>query len=325
MCTQHITYNDETVSHDSPALVYDNVHMIFDRGIKKPVYAVRGLNLTIPTGAVVGLLGPNGCGKTTAVSCMLGLLFPQKGTISIWGKQVEKAYTEDKSLMVGAVLEDTRLPPFLTVKKLVSLVCQMRRIPAHEIKNEMERVISITGIEPLLDLRINALSKGQARRVSVAASLTGDPPMLVMDEPASGLDVSARIDFNDLVRSLRDGRRTILITSHLLSDVENTCSHIAIMQKGEVKVFDETRRLLDTRGSDEIDIFIHEKHKEELSSLGLTFSGSRYRQLVRLDSTPDKPDYEVIGMLAQNRIVPGRIEPRNNLITYYLSITENEE
>ena len=321
---QSITGYTDDSNFTSPVLVFDNVHMVFKRGVKKPVQALRGMDLTIPSGAVVGLLGPNGCGKTTALSCMLGLLFPQNGEISLWGKPVEKASVQDKTLLVGAVLEDTRLPPFLTVKKLLSLVCEMRRIPGAQVKNEMERVISITGIEPLLDLRINALSKGQARKVSVATALTGDPPLLVMDEPASGLDVSARIEFNNLVRRLRDGKRTILITSHLLSDIENTCTHIAIMLKGEIMAFDKTGHLIDAGGNDEIDIFIHEKHMEVLNRLGLSFSSSEYRQLVALDLS-GRPDYEILGLLAANQIAPKRIEPRDNLITYYLSVTENEE
>ena len=324
MTGQSILDNTDINSPDSSVLDFDNVHMVFTRGLKKPVQALRGMNLNIPSGAVVGLLGPNGCGKTTALSCMLGLLFPQRGKISLWGNPVEKASAQDKTLQVGAVLEDTRLPPFLTVKKLLSLVCEMRRIPVAEIKSEMERVISIASIESLMELRINALSKGQARKVSVATSLAGDPPLLVMDEPASGLDVSARIEFNNLVRQLRDGKRTILITSHLLSDVENTCSYIAIMQKGEIKVFDKTKKLIDSRGHDEIDIFIHEKHVEILNRLGLSYSLSKYSQLVVLDYSA-RPDYEILGLLAENQIAPKRIEPRNNLITYYLSVTENEE
>jgi ABC-2 type transport system ATP-binding protein len=303
---------------DTPAVEFEDVHMIFPGKLKKAVYALQGMNLKIPAGSVVGLLGPNGCGKTTAVSCLMGLLFPQKGRLRVWGSPVHKIC----SYTIGVVLEDTRLPPFLTVNAALLASCRIRGYQSKQAAEEMARVIETTRIESLLDLKINGLSKGQARRVGVAAALVGDPPLLVMDEPASGLDVSARIEFNELLGAIGDGRHTVLITSHLLTDIENTCSHIAIMQDGRIKVFDETKRLL--RNTEEVDIFVQEKWTEELNHFGLVFEPCKYPQLVRLLPS-DRPAYQTLGMLAQRRIAPMRVEPRSDLISFYLDVTDHED
>ena len=306
----------------APVIRFDDVHMVFTRRLRKPIYALCGMGLCIDAGSIVGLLGPNGCGKTTAVSCLMGLLFPQRGSIRLWGKPVEKAVIHSRRSPIGVVLEDTRLPPFLTVKAALSSVSSLRGISGSAMARELERVVAITGVEPLLAHRINGLSKGQARRVGVAAALIGDPPLLIMDEPASGLDVTARIEFNDLIRDLRDGKRTILITSHLLSDVENTCTHIAIMQSGVINVFDETRNLISNDDND-INIYIHEKHLDVLDRLGIAHTGCKYPQLVRViqDSAPA---YEVLGILSQHAVAPRRVEPKSDLISYYISMTDHE-
>lgn len=303
--------------------LYD-IHMIFTGTFKKPVRALQGMNLQISRGSVVGLLGPNGCGKTTAVSCLIGLLFPQQGNIRLWGKPVEKLLRQINGHQIGVVLEDTRLPPFMTVEKALAAVCKLRGITEIDISSELLRVIELTKIEALLNLQINGLSKGQARRVGVAAALINDPPLLIMDEPASGLDVSARIEFNDLVRSLCDGKRTVLITSHLLSDVENTCTHIAIMKSGHVDIFGETQDLISKDSDDAIDIFVHQKHTPTLDALALHYECCSYAQLVKLTPPDDPPAYETLGLLSSHRIVPKRIEPRENLIKYYMSVTGDE-
>ncbi len=308
----------------APVVEFDDVHMIFSGKLKKPVRALNSMSLKIPQGSIVGLLGPNGCGKTTAVSCLIGLLFPQKGKIRLWGQPAEKLLRQPNGHQIGVVLEDTRLPPFMTVEKALISVCKLRDVSAADIPSELNRIVDMTGIELLLHLRINGLSKGQARRVGVAAALIHDPPLLILDEPASGLDVTARIEFNDLVRSLCDGNRTMLITSHLLSDVENTCTHIAIMQSGCVDIFGETQDLIFQDSDDKIDIFLHKKHIQMLDRLDLKYENCSYAQLVKLVQPDDIPAYDTLGCLANHRIVPARIEPRDNLVKYYISVTGNE-
>jgi ABC-type multidrug transport system ATPase subunit len=212
------------------AVRFENIHVVFRAGLSAPVWALRGLTLGIPEGAVMGLLGPNGAGKTTAISCMLGLLEPQVGASYVWGERVFSARAQHAA-HCGVLLEDTRLPPFLSVRVALHAVCALRGVP---IRQETDRVSAIAGIGDLLSRNVAALSKGQSRRVGLAAALVADPPLLVLDEPSAGLDAEARVDFEQLVRSLRDDHRTMIIASHLLGDVEATCTHVAVLRDGRV-------------------------------------------------------------------------------------------
>jgi ABC-2 type transport system ATP-binding protein len=312
------------VATPGTAVRFDDLHMVFASGIRAPVHALRGLTMEVPEGAVVGLLGPNGSGKTTAISCLLRLLRPQGGAVQLWGEPIGADLPDSAYTRIGVLLEDTRLPPFLSVQDALSAVCRIRGFGGPALKAERERVVAQARVEPLLSRRVAVLSKGQARRVGLAAALVGDPPLLILDEPSAGLDVGAREEFNDLVRSLRRGTRTVLIASHLLSDVESTCTHIAIIQNGRIRVFDTAENLLrEARRKDaEKDIHLEDGQAAELEALGVRFEPSRYPGLVRL--VVEEPEHELIGRLAARKIVPARIEPRVNLVSVYLEVTAGD-
>ena len=306
-----------------PAVRLEDLWMVFSGGLKAPVEALQGFTMEIPQGAVVGLLGPNGSGKTTAISCILGLLQPQAGSVSLWGERVGLDLPPGNDKRIGVLLEDTRLPPFLSVRSALVVVCTIRGFAATAARNELDRVVAAAGVETLLERRVAVLSKGQARRVGLAAALVGDPPLLILDEPSAGLDVNAREDFNVLVRSLRGGTRTVLIASHLLSDIESTCTHIAVIQAGRILVHQTAEQLLREarlRCSDK-DIYVEGTLSGELERLGVRFETSKYPALVRL--VVEEPEHELIGRLAAARIVPARIEPRVSLVSVYLELTRN--
>jgi len=304
-----------------PAVRLYELRMVFARGLKAPVEALQGLTMEIPRGAVVGLLGPNGSGKTTAISCLLGLLRPQGGSVSLWGERVGFDLPPAADKRIGVLLEDTRLPPFLSVRAALAVVCRIRGFVGRALEAELDRVVAAAGVGTLLERRVAVLSKGQARRVGLAAALVGDPPLLILDEPSAGLDVDAREDFNTLVRGLRGGTRTVLIASHLLGDIESTCTHIAIIQAGRILVHQSAEQLLREarqRCSDK-DIHVEAILSAELERMGVRFEASKYPGLLRL--ILEEPEHELIGRLAANRIVPARIEPRVNLVSVYLELT----
>lgn len=312
---------ESAASSPSAAVRYDDLHMVFPGGFRPPVQALRGFTMEIPEGAIVGLLGPNGSGKTTAISCLLRLLRPQGGAVYLWGEEVGADLPDSTDKRIGVLLEDTRLPPFLSVRDALAVVCRVRGLRGPAAKAESDRVIAQTRLDPLLTRRIAVLSKGQARRVGLAAALIGDPPLLILDEPSAGLDVSAREEFNDLVRGLRDRTRTVLIASHLLGDIESTCTHIAIIQAGRIRLFETAEHLLrDARQRRaEKDIHVEDTLTAELDRLSVRYEASRYPGLVRL--LVEEPEHELIGRLAAERIVPARIEPRVNLVSVYLEVT----
>jgi ABC-type multidrug transport system ATPase subunit len=300
---------------------FDDVHMVFPGGLRMPVQALQGFTMEVPCGAVVGLLGPNGSGKTTAISCLLGLLRPQRGAVLLWGEPVTADPPPGPDKRIGVLLEDTRLPPFLSVRAALATVSGIRGFRGRVLKEELDRVVAQTRVEGLLERRVAALSKGQARRVGLAAALVGDPPLLILDEPSAGLDVSAREEFNELVRVLRGHTRTVLIASHLLGDIESTCTHIAVIQEGRMLLHQTAEQLLREarQRRSEKDILVEGTLVGELERLGVRSEPSRYPGLVRVIA--DGPESELIGRLAAQGIVPVRIEPRVNLVSVYLELT----
>jgi ABC-2 type transport system ATP-binding protein len=314
-----------SASTATTAVRFDGLHMVFANGIKPPVEALRGFSMDVPTGAVLGLLGPNGSGKTTAISCLLGLLRPQRGAVYLRGERVGADLPPQLDKRVGVLLEDTRLPPFLAVRAALLAVCRIRGFSGAPLRTEMDRVIAQARVEHLLDRRVAVLSKGQARRVGLAAALVADPPLLILDEPSAGLDVNAREEFNELVRGLRGHERTVLIASHLLGDVESTCTHVAIIQAGRIRLFQTSEQLMrearERRA--EKDIHVEGSLASELERLGVRHVPSRYPGLVRL--LVEEPEHELIGRLAAERIVPARIEPCVSLVSVYLELTGGAE
>jgi ABC-2 type transport system ATP-binding protein len=315
----------EAAAVDAPgtatAIRFEDLHMVFTSRLGAPVHALRGFTMDVPEGAVVGLLGPNGSGKTTAISCLLRLLRPQQGEVYLWGELLGADLPAMIRRRIGVLLEDTRLPPFLSVRDALSTVGRVRGLRNRALKTEIDRVVAQTRVEPLLDRRVAVLSKGQARRAGLAAALVTDPPLLILDEPSAGLDVSAREEFNDLVRSLRGHARTVLIASHLLGDVESTCTHVAIIQSGRMLLFQTAERLLREarQRHAEKDIYVEGTLAGDLEGLGVRFEPSRYPGLVRL--IVEEPEHELIGRLAARQIVPSRIEPRVSLVSVYLEMT----
>ena len=298
--------------------------MVFASGFRRPVRALDGFSMDIPQGSVVGLLGPNGSGKTTALSCLLGLLRPQCGEILLFGEKLGSDLPSEDRKRVGVLLEDTRLPPFLSVRAALRTVCRLRGLAGARLSIELDRVVDESGTEPLLSRKVSVLSKGQARRVGLAAALVGDPPLLILDEPSAGLDVSAREEFNELVRALRGKTRTVIIASHLLSDIERTCTHVALVRDGRVLAMDTSERLLTEarEGHAEKDIHVEARFRADLDRLGARYEESSYPGLVRLLVT--EPEHELIERLARERIVPTRIEPRVTLVSIYIDIMGKE-
>lgn len=190
------------------------------------VCALQALDLTIPRGKLVALLGRNGAGKTTAINLMLGLLKADQGKVAIFGQGPKSLGVRQR---IGAMLQHTQLPEQLTVKEHLSLFQSYfpNPLPVREIA-------VATQLDTLLSRRYSALSGGQKRRVLLGLALIGDPEFLLLDEPTTGLDVDTRRLLWGLVREIVDQGKTVLLTTHYLEEADALADEVAVIDEGRI-------------------------------------------------------------------------------------------
>ncbi|HEY1264691.1 MAG TPA: ABC transporter ATP-binding protein [Terriglobales bacterium] len=195
--------------------------------------AVDNLDLTIPQGEIYGLIGPNGAGKTTTIRMTCGLLSPTHGTVRVAGVDVLKA-PEQAQQHIGYLSDFFAVYEDLKVWEYLDYFAHAYKMPESEIPGRIPEAIAEVGLEVKRDAMIRGLSRGMKQRLGIARAIIHRPQLLVLDEPASGLDPKARFDLRNLLRRLRDQGATILISSHILTELEGFCTSIGIMEKGRL-------------------------------------------------------------------------------------------
>jgi len=192
--------------------------------------AVDGVELLVPRGSAFGYLGPNGAGKTTLIRVLLGLTHADAGTMSLLGYPVPK--DRDKALArVGAIVDEPRFHSHLTGRENLEMLASSREHASRErIGSALDRV----GLSHRANDRVTKYAMGMRQRLGVAACLLGDPNLLILDEPMNGLDPAGMRDMRDMITSLVDEGRTIVLSSHLLDEVQRTCDSVAIVDRGAV-------------------------------------------------------------------------------------------
>jgi ABC-2 type transport system ATP-binding protein len=213
---------------------------------KPPVDAVNGLDLAVEVGECFGLLGPNGAGKTTTIEILEGLLDATSGEIEILGMKWGQA-DDDIRQILGISLQETKLSEKLSVFETLSLFRSFYR-QGIEPREALERV----SLEEKLDARVGKLSGGQKQRLAVACALIGDPKLLFMDEPTTGLDPQSRRQLWDIIRSFKDAGRTVLLTTHYMDEAERLCDRVAVVDHGKVIALGSPRELIASLGGEHI-------------------------------------------------------------------------
>src|SRR5438093_5025812 len=193
-----------------------------------PVDAVNGLDLEVQEGECFGLLGPNGAGKTTTIEILEGLLEPTQGDVEILGRRWGQDDSELREWL-GISLQETKLPEKLTVREVLSLFRSF-----YQKGREPEEVIAQVGLREKENAWVNKLSGGQRQRLAVACALVGDPKILFLDEPTTGLDPQSRRQLWDIIRQFKQKGGTVLLTTHYMDEAERLCDRVAIVDHGEV-------------------------------------------------------------------------------------------
>ena len=205
--------------------------------------AVDDLSFEISESNVYGFLGPNGAGKSTTMNIMTGCLSATKGKVIIDGKDIFEDPKEAKKL-VGYLPEQPPLYLNETPYEYLQFVGEAKGLKGNELKIQIEKVINDTKIDDVRDTRIQNLSKGYKQRVGLAQALLGDPNVIILDEPTVGLDPIQIREIRDLIKNLGN-EHTVLISSHILSEIQNMCEKILIISHGKLVAFDESEKLED--------------------------------------------------------------------------------
>jgi ABC-2 type transport system ATP-binding protein len=197
------------------------------------VVAADRLNLNVPAGEVFGLVGPNGAGKTTALKMICGLLAPTAGRVTVHGIDVARA-PEAAQGLVGYLADFFSLYDDLKVWEYLDYFAHAYKMPPAAIPGRIDETIRTVGLEVKREAFIAGLSRGMKQRLGIARAILHDPPVLVLDEPAVGLDPKSRVEFKALIKDFHRQGKTVFITSHLLADLEEMCTSVAILEKGRV-------------------------------------------------------------------------------------------
>jgi ABC-2 type transport system ATP-binding protein len=209
--------------------------------LRKKVEGARGITFDVKPGEIVGLIGPNGAGKTTTIKCLMGLCTPTSGVAKVHGIDAHDPRSRARS---GFLPENPYVYPYLTPREFVDLCARLSGVSSKDRAARVPKVMERTGIAWAADRPVHRLSKGMLQRTGLAAALVGDPELLVLDEPMSGLDPLGRREVRDLIVEERQSGRTVLFSSHVLSDVEALCDRVVILRRGEVVVAGAVRDLV---------------------------------------------------------------------------------
>jgi len=213
-------------------IVARNLRKVFRTGfLMRSVEAVRGVDLDVKQGEIFGFIGPNGAGKTTTIKMLMGLIHPTSGAATIHGLPV----TDPRSRKgLGFLPEGTYFHEYLTGAEFLDFHGRILGLPKELRRERIPALLERVGIGHAADLRVGRYSKGMRQRVGLAQALIGNPDLLILDEPMSGLDPLGRKDVRDLILSLRDEGKTVFVTSHILADAETICDQVAIILNGKI-------------------------------------------------------------------------------------------
>jgi ABC-2 type transport system ATP-binding protein len=205
------------------------------------VQALKALDLQVYRGEIFGLLGPNGSGKTTTIKLLLGLLFPSEGDALIFNEPTTNVAKNER---IGYLPEESYLYKFLNAEETLHFYGRLFKISSSERAKRVDRLIDMVGLNAAKHRQLREYSKGMQRRIGLAQALINNPELILLDEPTSGLDPIGTAEIKELIRELRQQGKTILLSGHLLADMQDICDRIAILHRGELKELGKVSDLL---------------------------------------------------------------------------------
>lgn len=232
-------------------MVVEDLKKTFKVGFaRKVVDAVRGVSFTVNRGEIFGFLGPNGAGKTTTMKMCMDLIRPTSGRISLFGHPPGSIEARRR---IGYLPEHPYFYDYLKPGELVDFFGQLYGVPRAQRHKRIDELLTLVGLDHARDRTLRKFSKGMLQRAGLAQALIGDPELVVLDEPLSGLDPIGRKELKDIIVALKQRGKTIFFSSHILADIELLCDHMAIVDKGLLKFFGPTSEFV-LRGQKEVEV-----------------------------------------------------------------------
>jgi sodium transport system ATP-binding protein len=230
---------------------------VFDDENRGSVHAVDGIDFECRPGEIFGLLGANGAGKTTTLRMLATILVPTSGTARVMQFDVAQA-PEQVRRHIGFFSASTALYPRLTGRETLEFFARINGYPEARLRDRVAQLVGRFGISDYADTRVDRLSQGMKQKVSIARTIVHDPPVLIFDEPTVGLDVLNALEMQRVIAELRDEGKTIIFSTHIMSEAERLCDRIAIIHRGRIHACDTLDRLREATGHRYLeDIFVH--------------------------------------------------------------------
>lgn len=216
----------------TPAVTVENLTKVFKGGLGQRAFtAVRDLSLTVHAGEVYGLIGPNGSGKSTTMKTVLGLLAPTQGRVAIFGRPSTEVASRRE---VGFLPENPYFYKHLNGLETLLFYGRLCSMRGKEIQDRAREMLALTGLEDAADRRVSGYSKGMLQRLGLAQALIHRPRLIILDEPTAGVDPSGSRKIRDLILNFREQGLTVLVTSHLLEQMQEVCDRVGIMANGRM-------------------------------------------------------------------------------------------
>jgi ABC-2 type transport system ATP-binding protein len=281
--------------------------------------AVNGLDLSVPEGGVFGFLGPNGAGKTTTIRCLLGLVRPSAGRLSLLGADVGHALPSVIA-RVGSIVEAPAMFPRFSGRRNLEILARIHGEGDAAIEASLERV----GLRERAKDPVKAYSLGMKQRLAIAATLLRDPSLLILDEPANGLDPAGIVEVRELLRSLGAEGRTIFVSSHILSEVQQTADHVAIVTKGRLIKAGPVDEVLATTGASGVIVKLTDLEAGRRALADANIPATIDGGAIRADVPPDQSE-RISRTLADARLYVTELRPDTvDLETVFLELTKDQ-
>ena len=284
------------------------------------ILAVDGLSLEVPRGRIFGLLGPNGSGKTTTMGMLLGLVTPTSGSFALFGGG---ARHQDSLRRVGAIVETPSFYPYLSGR---ANLAYFQGITGRSDPAELDDLLDKVGLADRAGSRFRTYSLGMKQRLGLAYALLGDPELLFLDEPTNGMDPAGMAEVRELVRGLATGGRTVLLSSHLLHEVEQVCDSVAILSRGRLIAQGKVADLVQSGGGERVSLRTTDNAKavELLSALDWVEEVQPRGESV-LVTAPSERSSELSAALGRAEVyVTEMVADEQSLEQYFLEVTGDD-